>query len=80
MHLLKAMPKHWAIDFIKQPLIDPDFVLRSDPEKVSVECRMVDLAERQSVRHHGIATILTVTSDVRGVEQFDVSQTAYSAA
>ena len=79
VHFLKAMPEHRPVDFVEQLLIDSDFVLWSDAEKVAVECRVVDLAQCHPVWHDRIATVLAVTNDVRGIEQFNMSQTTDGA-
>ena len=54
--------------------------LRSDPEEHSVERRVMDLAERESVRHHRIASRIAVRDDVRGIEQRLPPQAAERAA
>lgn len=80
MVLLKTVTQHRAIDFYEDVGSDLDDVVGTDPEDVGVEGCVMDLAEREAVRHDRIATVVTVSEDVRSVEQLYVSDLTDGAA
>ncbi len=61
--------------------IGPDLqdVIRTDTEKVSVKCGMMELAQGQSIRNHRFTCWLTVWNNVGGIEKLLVSKSTECA-
>lgn len=73
MQSLQTVSQHRAIGLYHQIVSDLDPVVRCDAEEHPVEGGVVQLAEREAVADHGIATGLGVGNDVGSVEELAVA-------
>ena len=73
---LQAVTEHGAVDFAKDVLANLNDEVGSDPDEVGIERCVMQLAQRDPVRDHRVATRLAVGDDVRSVEQFLVAELA----
>src|SRR5437899_2435849 len=65
---------------IAQVVTDRYLEVRRDANDVVVECRMMQLAEREAVRHDRLSLGMAVRKDVRRLQKFVVSESADGAA
>ena len=69
MAFLESVAEHRAVLLGEDVTADLDDQIGSDAKDVAVEGGVVDLAQRQAVRHYPLAERVGVRNDVRGVEQ-----------
>jgi len=69
VHLLQSVLQHWAINFVEQPLVDPDDQVRRNSQETSIEGGVMNLAKGHSVGHHWIAVIIRIPDDVSSIEK-----------
>src|ERR1017187_4246459 len=76
---LQAVLKHRPVDLFKH--IEPHLnsIIRAHPEDVAVECGVMQLAEREAVRHSRLAIGIAGSNDVSSLEPFLVPAAAASA-
>src|SRR3989338_4850722 len=76
---LEAMAEHGPIGLAKNGGLHLDLKVGANAEQVAVERRVVQRAEGQAVRHHGLAARVAIGQDVGGLEQLLVAQAADGA-
>jgi hypothetical protein len=79
LEVLQAVTKHRPIDFLKDVVSDLDDEVGTDPDDVTVESRVVELAHGHAVGDQRVTPRMGVGQDVGGVEQLDVVQSAHGA-
>ena len=65
MELLDSVPKHRSILFPEELLVHVHIVIRRDTDEVLIECRVVNLAQRETVGNDRVAAGLAIRDDVR---------------
>ena len=73
---LQAVNQHWPILLLEDVTTDLDDSVRADANEQPVECGVVELAERKSVRYPRVSAWFTVGHDVGGIEQLVVPEAA----
>ncbi len=68
--------EHRSIVFVEQSLGHLNFVLRGDADQVLVIGAVMDRTEAQAVVDRRLATVVSVTDDVRGIEEPDLLEPA----
>lgn len=68
VHLLESVEQHRAIDLFEKLRIDLDDIVRRDPQHVHVEGGVMDLAQRQTIRHCRQTGLVVIGDDVGGIE------------
>jgi len=76
---LKAMSEHRAVRFREDVVRDDDPEVGLDPKEISVERRVVEFAQADSVRDARLAVGIGVRDDMRGIEEFGVLEVADGA-
>ena len=76
MEILKTMAEHRPVRLVQNGARHVNHEIGGDAEEMSIERRVVKLAEGQAVRHHGLAARMAVGQDVGGLEQLLVAQAA----
>ena len=76
---LQAVNQHWPILLLEDVTTDLDDSVRADANEQPVECGVVELAERKSVRYPRVSAWFTVGHNVGGVEQLVVPEAAKRA-
>ena len=67
--------QHRTVALLEKTLGNVHAAIRIDADQVGVECGMVDLGQRQTVRHDRLAQqFILVGKDVRRVEQAMLAQ------
>src|ERR1700687_907348 len=72
--LLQAVPKHRTVDLFQNVAPDFDDVVGTHTENRGIECGVVKLAERQSVRNDRLTARVAVGKDVSRVEKLTVTK------
>ena len=62
------MFQHWPVDFVEELLVQVHLVARVNAEKIPVIGRVVNLAQRETVRYFCGTVRFGVRNDVGGVE------------
>ena len=73
------MSEHRAVRFREDVVRDDDPEVGLDPKEISVERRVVEFAEAESVRDAGFAVGVRVRDDVSGIQKLYVIETANGA-
>ena len=76
---LQAVNQHRPILLLEDVTTDLDDSVRAHANEQPVECGVVELAERKSVRYPRVSAWFTVGHDVGGVEQLVVPEAAKRA-
>src|SRR5882724_4296950 len=76
VEVLKTVAEHGAVRLVKNGGRYVNHEIGVDADQMSVECRVVELAQRQAVRHDGLAARVSIGQDVSGLEEFLVAQPA----
>src|SRR5690606_25150251 len=76
MHALKAVSQHRAVFFRKNVRANLDNSVRPNSDEVSVERRVVDLAEREPVVNLRHSKRVPVGDDVARIQKLTVAETA----
>ncbi len=71
---LQTVLEHGPVDGFEDVSANLDHKIRSNPKNMSIECRVVQLAEGESVRHDRFAMWMAVGKDVRRVQQLVVCE------
>src|SRR5262245_20214977 len=67
---LKAVNQHGTVGLVQYVPANLDDAVRTDPDQVAVERRVVEVTERDSVRYRRLTKRVRVRHDVRRLEQF----------
>ena len=70
---LEAMAEHGPVGLAENGGLHLDLEIGANAEQVAVERRVVQRAESQAVRHHGLAARVAIGQDVGGLEQLLVA-------
>ncbi len=70
------MTEHRSVLLLQQVLAKLNLEIRPNPQDVTIECSMVELAEREPIGHDRSPGRIAVRDDVRRIEQFGVSEAA----
>ena len=73
---LQPIFQHRAVHLPQDVEAHLDHEIRAHAEDVSIKGRMVELAERQAVRHDGLSFGMAIGQDVGGFQEFGMSQAA----
>ena len=76
MEALEAVHQHGTISFLEDVASNLDDAIGADSEEVTIERRMVELAQCEPVRHERLTQRISVGDDVRCVEQLVVVEAA----
>src|SRR3989475_10898843 len=76
VEILKTMADRRPVRLVQNGARHVNHEIGVDAEEMSIERRVVKLAEGQAVRHHGLAARMAVGQDVGGLEQLLVAQAA----
>lgn len=76
---LQTVDQHRPVDLVEDIAPHLHHVVGAHAQDVAVEGGVVQLAERQSVRDDRLPERVRVGQDVRGVQEFAVTQTAHGA-
>ena len=76
VNTLESVEEHRTVGLAQD--VRPNFYdqVGSNADQVLIECRMVELAERETVRNLRFSARIGVGKDVRCIEQFTVAQAA----
>ena len=80
VQILQSMTEHRPILLFKDIAMNLDHEVGPNTEDVSIKCGVMNLAERETIRHNGIALRVTIRKDVRGLEQFGMTKPTHRAA
>jgi hypothetical protein len=80
MEALEAVLEHWPVDLLQDVEPDVDFQVGRHAEDVPVECRVVQRAQRESVRHDRPPARMPVGQDMGRIEELLVSEPADRAS
>ena len=70
VYFLDSISEHWTIALCEDIRSDFCYVVGTNPKNVCVECRVMNLAECQPIRHDWLAADLgAIWDDVRSMEQ-----------
>ena len=79
VQILQAVAQHRAVDLSQQVRTNLNLRMRSDPKDPSVERRMMDFAQRQTVANHRFPAFDAIRNDMGGVQQFAMTKRAHCA-
>jgi len=68
MKTLKAVLQHWPVGLAQDVDAHLDHQIRSNAEDVPVKGRMVQLTQRNSVRHDGLTLRMAIGKDMGRLE------------
>ena len=74
MELLEAVAEHGAVVLEQHAAVDLDDQVGSESDDVGVLRGVVNLAQREPVRHDGLTLRVTIREDVRRVEELRVTK------
>jgi hypothetical protein len=77
---LQAVAKHRAVAVIEESLRYLNDKIRTHADQVDVVGHVVDFAQSQPVRDHGVTLGLAIGDDVGGIQQLGFVQTAHGTA
>ena len=76
---LESVLEHRTVDFFENVRSNLDHVVRTNAKDVCIERGVMESTQGQTVRDHGLASLVRVRQDVRRVEQLPMSQAADGA-
>ena len=80
VYFLDSISQHWTVALREDIRSDFCDVVGANPENVRVECRVMNLAECQSIRHDWLAADFgAIWDDMGSIEQLHMAQLADSA-
>ncbi len=79
VHLLQSMLQHWSVDLDAQISAHLDHQIGPDPKVILVVCRVVELAQRQTIGKHWGSPRVAIGKDVRSIEQRAMSKATQRA-
>ena len=79
MHLLQTMLQHRSINLFKEFRVDDHLVVRTNPHEIAIVGGVVNLAQSNAIRNHGITVRFGITDDMSSVKQLRVLQAAHCA-
>ena len=68
VQILQPVLQHWPIMFLENIFANVDHKIFANTQNIVIECRMVNLAQSESIAYDGISLRMPVRDDVRSVQ------------